>query len=83
MDVAGQMCMSYIYVNSIFIIESEYILQQPYAADYIGLAILIPLYICLQLFVFDEPFHRMFALDDRRIQYPHAEKEHVPVGAFT
>jgi diacylglycerol diphosphate phosphatase/phosphatidate phosphatase len=46
------------------------IYQQPYAADYIGLAIITPIWICLQL---------MFALDDRRIQYPHAEIEHVPV----
>ncbi|GAB7349388.1 hypothetical protein MBLNU459_g8511t1 [Dothideomycetes sp. NU459] len=53
---------------------------QPYAADYVGLAILIPLYTCLQIFAFDEPFHRMFALDDRRIQYPHADQEHVPVA---
>ncbi|TIA79213.1 PAP2-domain-containing protein [Aureobasidium pullulans] len=52
---------------------------QPYAADYIGLAIIVPIWICLQLFIFTEPFHRMFALDDRRIQYPHAEIEHVPV----
>jgi diacylglycerol diphosphate phosphatase/phosphatidate phosphatase len=55
------------------------IYQQPYAADYIGLAIITPIWICLQLFIFAEPFHRMFALDDRRIQYPHAEIEHVPV----
>jgi hypothetical protein len=53
--------------------------KQPYAADYIGLAIITPIWICLQLFIFTEPFHRMFALDDRRIQYPHAEIEHVPV----
>lgn len=53
--------------------------QQPYAADYIGLAIILPIWICLQLFIFTKPFHRMFALDDRRIQYPHAEIEHVPV----
>ncbi|KAG9670457.1 PAP2-domain-containing protein, partial [Aureobasidium melanogenum] len=52
---------------------------QPYAADYIGLAIILPVWICLQLFIFTEPFHRMFALDDRRIQYPHADIEHVPV----
>ncbi|KAG9686171.1 PAP2-domain-containing protein, partial [Aureobasidium melanogenum] len=52
---------------------------QPYAADYIGLAIILPIWICLQLFIFTEPFHRMFALDDRRIQYPHADIEHVPV----
>ncbi|KAI4765290.1 PAP2-domain-containing protein [Aureobasidium sp. EXF-3400] len=52
---------------------------QPYAADYIGLAIIVPIWICLQLFIFTEPFHRMFSLDDRRIQYPHAEIEHVPV----
>jgi len=25
-----------------------------------------------------EPFHRMFSLDDRRIQFPHAEVERVP-----
>jgi diacylglycerol diphosphate phosphatase/phosphatidate phosphatase len=53
--------------------------QQPYAADYIGLAIILPIWIYLQLFIYTEPFHRMFALDDRRIQYPHAEIEHVPV----
>ncbi|KAF1349789.1 phosphatidic acid phosphatase type 2/haloperoxidase [Delphinella strobiligena] len=52
---------------------------QPYAADYMGLAILITLHILSGLFIFTEPFHRMFSLDDRRIQYPHADPEHVPV----
>ncbi|KAL8666912.1 MAG: hypothetical protein Q9202_001152 [Teloschistes flavicans] len=27
-----------------------------------------------------EPFHRMFSLDDRALQYPHAEVERVPVS---
>ena len=32
---------------------------------------------------FVEPFHRMFSLDSVAIQYPHAEKERVPVGRFS
>ena len=55
--------------------------QQPYAADYVGLAILVTVHVVSQLFIYTEPFHRMFSLDDRRIQYPHADPEHVPVGS--
>ena len=29
-----------------------------------------------------EPFHRMFSLDNRAIQFPHAEVERVSVGTF-
>jgi diacylglycerol diphosphate phosphatase/phosphatidate phosphatase len=32
----------------------------------------------IQLFV--DPFHRMFSLDNRSIQYPFAVVERVPVG---
>ncbi|KAF2149562.1 PAP2 superfamily protein [Myriangium duriaei CBS 260.36] len=51
--------------------------QQSYAADYLGFGILLVFYINMQLFA--KPFHRMFYLDDHRIQFPHAEVERVPV----
>lgn len=31
---------------------------------------------------FSEPFYTSFRLDDTRIQWPHAEVEHVPVGVL-
>ena len=34
----------------------------------------------LQIFLFVNPFHRLFSLDDLAIQYPHAEHERVPPG---
>ncbi|PSK54834.1 Diacylglycerol pyrophosphate phosphatase 1 [Elsinoe australis] len=52
--------------------------KQSYASDYLGFIILLILYINLQ--IFQEPFHRLFYLNDHRIQYPHAEVERVPVS---
>lgn len=52
--------------------------QRSYASEYLGLAILIALYILTQFFV--EPFHRMFSLDNLAIQFPHAEVERVSVS---
>ncbi|PNS14944.1 Diacylglycerol pyrophosphate phosphatase 1 [Sphaceloma murrayae] len=52
--------------------------RQSYASDYLGFVILLILYINLQ--IFQEPFHRLFYLDDHRIQYPHADVERVPVA---
>lgn len=52
--------------------------QQSYAADYLGFGILLVLYVNIQIFA--EPFHRMFYLDDHRIQFPHAIVERVPVS---
>ncbi|KAJ9631993.1 hypothetical protein H2203_000394 [Taxawa tesnikishii (nom. ined.)] len=52
--------------------------QQSYAPDYLGLVILLAAYMLMQFLM--EPFHRMFSLDDRRIQFPHAEVERVPVS---
>lgn len=52
--------------------------QRSYAGDYLGLAIIVVLYIPLR--VFNEPFHQMFRLNDPRIQHPHAEVERVSVG---
>ena len=37
------------------------------------------LFICNLATLFLEPFHRLFSLDDRRIQFPHADLERVPV----
>ncbi|TKA26802.1 hypothetical protein B0A50_04248 [Salinomyces thailandicus] len=52
--------------------------QKSYAGDYLGLVVLVAVYIIIQ---FDAaPFHRLFRLDDPRIQFPHAEKERVPVA---
>jgi diacylglycerol diphosphate phosphatase/phosphatidate phosphatase len=47
-----------------------------YIPDYIGLALILLLYILLVFFV--TPFHRLFVLSDHHIQYPHAEVERVP-----
>ena len=48
-----------------------------YAGDYLGLSVLLAAYLLLKLT--DEPFHKMFRLDDPRIQFPHAEIQRVPV----
>merc|ERR1712072_966454 len=51
--------------------------QKSYAGDCVGFTLLLAAYIVIQ---FDaEPFHRLFRLDDPRIQFPHAEVERVPV----
>jgi len=50
--------------------------QRSYAADYLGFAMLLTAYMTIQFFI--EPFHRMFSLDNRAIQYPHADIERVP-----
>ena len=51
--------------------------QRSYAGDYLGLAIIVILYVPLK--VFGEPYHQMFRLSDPRIQHPHAEVERVGV----
>jgi len=51
--------------------------QKSYAGDYLGLILLLAAYLAIQFL--GEPFHRMFRLDDPRIQYPHAEVERVSV----
>ncbi|KAF1808031.1 acid phosphatase/Vanadium-dependent haloperoxidase [Eremomyces bilateralis CBS 781.70] len=48
-----------------------------YASDYLGLVILLTIYILVVFLV--EPFHRLFSLEDVAIQFPHATKERVPV----
>ncbi|KAI9803581.1 MAG: hypothetical protein M1825_001924 [Sarcosagium campestre] len=50
--------------------------QRSYAADYVGLLIILVGYVLMKIFV--EPFHRMFSLDNIAIQYPHALVERVP-----
>ncbi|KAJ6100273.1 hypothetical protein N7467_001808 [Penicillium canescens] len=50
--------------------------QRSYAADYIALGFLVAGWVLVQLV---EPFHRMFSLDNRAIQYPFAVHERVPV----
>lgn len=52
--------------------------QRSYAGDYIGLAIIIILWVPLK--VFGEPFHQQFRLSDPRIQHSHAEVERVGVS---
>jgi len=54
--------------------------QKTYAGDYLGLILLLAAYLVLQFL--GEPFHRMFRLDDPRIQFPHAEVERVSVCEF-
>ncbi|KAJ5223888.1 hypothetical protein N7468_008430 [Penicillium chermesinum] len=51
--------------------------QRTYAADYIALGFLVAGWTLIQLFV--DPFHRMFSLDNKSIQYPFATHERVPV----
>jgi diacylglycerol diphosphate phosphatase / phosphatidate phosphatase len=48
-----------------------------YALDYIGFGVILAALLYAETF---QPFHRMFALDDEKIQYPHAEHERVPTG---
>ncbi|KAJ5753352.1 uncharacterized protein N7511_007505 [Penicillium nucicola] len=50
--------------------------QRSYAADYIALGFLVAGWVLVQ---FIDPFHRMFSLDNRAIQYPFAVHERVPV----
>jgi len=52
--------------------------EKTYAPDYVGLALLLTAYILVQFFM--EPFHRMFALNNIMIQYPHALVERVSVS---
>ncbi|KAK3620831.1 hypothetical protein LTR56_023163 [Elasticomyces elasticus] len=49
----------------------------PHTGDYIGLLLLLLAYTILQALT--DPFHRLFRLDDPRLQFPHAEHERVPV----
>ncbi|RPB24521.1 acid phosphatase/Vanadium-dependent haloperoxidase [Terfezia boudieri ATCC MYA-4762] len=51
--------------------------QESYALDWFGLLLISIGYVILLI---TEPFHRLFSLDDRRIQYPFAETERVPVS---
>ncbi|KAJ5407677.1 hypothetical protein N7509_001560 [Penicillium cosmopolitanum] len=51
--------------------------QRSYAADYMALGFLVAGWLLIQIFV--SPFHRMFSLDNKSIQYPFAVHERVPV----
>ncbi|CAG7953164.1 unnamed protein product [Penicillium olsonii] len=51
--------------------------QHSYGPDYIALGFLVMGWVLIQLFV--NPFHRMFSLDNKSIQYPFAVHERVPV----
>ncbi|KAJ5325487.1 hypothetical protein N7541_011701 [Penicillium brevicompactum] len=51
--------------------------QHSYGPDYIALGFLVMGWVLIQLFV--TPFHRMFSLDNKTIQYPFAVHERVPV----
>ncbi|KAK5129737.1 hypothetical protein LTR08_002913 [Meristemomyces frigidus] len=52
--------------------------HRSFAADYLGLVLLLAAYIALQ--ALSNPWHRLFRLDDPRIAFPHAEVERVPVS---
>ncbi|KAK5124985.1 hypothetical protein LTR85_001175 [Meristemomyces frigidus] len=52
--------------------------RKSYAGDYLGLIVLLAAYLLVQFL--NEPWHRMFRLDDPRIGFPHAEVERVPVS---
>lgn len=51
--------------------------HKSYAGDYLGLILLLVAYILLKFF--NEPWKRLFRLDDPRIAFPHAEIERVAV----
>ncbi|KAJ5175806.1 uncharacterized protein N7482_001683 [Penicillium canariense] len=51
--------------------------QRSYAGDYLALGFLAIGWLLIQVFV--NPFHRMFSLDNKSIQYPFAVHERVPV----
>ncbi|KAJ5666634.1 Phosphatidic acid phosphatase type 2/haloperoxidase [Penicillium macrosclerotiorum] len=51
--------------------------HRSYAADYLALGFLAMGWLLIQIFV--NPFHRMFSLDNKAIQYPFAVHERVPV----
>lgn len=52
--------------------------SKSYAGDYLGLAVLLAAYLLIQFL--NEPWHRLFRLDDPRIGFPHAEVERVSVS---
>lgn len=49
-----------------------------FVPDYVAVAVIFGLVGFMELFIV--PFHRMFYLDDKSIQYPHALAERVSVG---
>ncbi|KAJ5784284.1 uncharacterized protein N7503_009496 [Penicillium pulvis] len=51
--------------------------QRTYAGDYIALGCLVAGWFMIPVFV--NPFHRMFSLDNKAIQYPMAAHERVPL----
>ncbi|PMD15788.1 acid phosphatase/Vanadium-dependent haloperoxidase [Hyaloscypha hepaticicola] len=52
--------------------------QKTYAADYLGVALLMAGYFSLAFFI--NPFHRMFFINNINLLYPHALKERMPVS---
>ncbi|KAJ5914939.1 hypothetical protein N7504_003822 [Penicillium tannophilum] len=52
--------------------------QRTYAGDYIALGCLVAGWFMIPIFV--NPFHRMFSLDNKAIQYPMAAHERVPLS---
>ncbi|TGO69489.1 hypothetical protein BOTNAR_0010g00250 [Botryotinia narcissicola] len=52
--------------------------EKSYAPDYVGFVLLLTAYILIEFL--QEPFHRMFFINNINIQYPHALVERVPVG---
>lgn len=49
--------------------------RKSYAGDYLGLALLLAGFLLVKYL--GEPFYQMFALNDMRIQYPHAAVQRV------
>ncbi|KAK6602151.1 pap2 domain protein [Botrytis cinerea] len=52
--------------------------EKSYAPDYVGFVLLLTAYVLIEFL--QEPFHRMFFINNINIQYPHALVERVPVG---
>lgn len=52
--------------------------KRSYGPDYVGLVIALTGYLLLVFFA--EPFHRLFYVNDPRIQFPYADTERVPVA---
>ncbi|KAJ5281749.1 hypothetical protein N7478_007121 [Penicillium angulare] len=52
--------------------------QRTYAGDYIAFGVLVAAWFLIHAFI--KPFHRMFSLDNKSIQYPYATQERVPLN---
>ena len=59
---------------------AQRIWRKSHASDYLGLLIIAVVLLFIR--TLGEPYHQMFALDDLRLQHPHADPERVDVCMF-